>query len=107
MVSRIAFVFALMLSGSCRAEVLRMVCQTQKAEMQLVFDTETRSLQATIDNIKSNYIVGPIQADQRGLLVGGRVSPYGHDFVALFAAEGWIHNLYANGSKLEYRCRQT
>ena len=97
---------ALLLSGSAQADILRMVCPAQKSDMVLIFDTETRSLQATVDNIKSTYIVGPVQTDQRGTLVGGRVSPYGHDFVAFFAQEGWLHNLYANGSKIDYRCKQ-
>jgi hypothetical protein len=107
MVFRVAFILALVLGGnSAQADVLRMVCQTaQKVDMTLVFDTESRSLQATVDNIKSTYIVGPVQTDQRGTLVGGRVSSYGHDYVALFGEQGWIHNLYANGSKLEYRCK--
>jgi hypothetical protein len=106
MVPRILVAVAFLLDAPCQAEILRMVCHTQKADMTLVYDSEARSLQATIDNIRSNYLVGPVQSDQRGTLVGGRVSPYGHDYVAFFAPEGWLHNLYANGSKIDYTCKQ-
>jgi hypothetical protein len=46
-----------------------------------------------------------VQIDGNGVLVAGRIGQYGHDFVALFAPNGFLHNLYANGSKLEYRCK--
>jgi hypothetical protein len=103
---RLALFALLLMCGAARAEFHDMTCQSGKEAYQVTYDTQSRAFTHISEAGKSNYLVSRVQIDGNGVLVAGRVGQYGHDFVALFAPNGFLHNLYANGSKIEHRCRE-
>lgn len=87
------------------AEILRMDCKNSRYSYRVTFDDEAKRFQWASDAGQTDYLVLRIKTDEDGVTVWGKVRRYGNDFVAYFSAEGWMKNLYANGSSMTDVCR--
>jgi hypothetical protein len=86
------------------ADPLKMLCHNSKASYVMTFDAETQSLSMDQGDVHMKYIVSRVQSDEDGVLLAGRVSSYGTQFVASFQKDKWMRNFYGNGSSIVDRC---
>lgn len=91
--------------SEAQAETFAMTCKNSRYTYRVSFDDETQRFQWASDAGKVDYLVLRYKVEEQGVTVWGKVRRFGNDFVAFFSEEGWIKNLYANGSSMIDVCR--
>lgn len=86
------------------AETFQMNCKNSRYSYRVMFDDEAKRFQWVSDAGQADYLVIKFKTDEDGITVWGKVRRFGNDFIAYFAHDGWIKNLYANGSSMTDVC---
>jgi hypothetical protein len=97
-------VVVLAMGSYSHAETIHMVCHNSKSEYTLTFDPDKKTLVLDQGDIHLAYVITRLQSDEDGVLMAGRTSQYGTQFVASFQKDKWMRTFYGNGSSLVDQC---